>query len=218
MALISCATSRWTTHRRIKGRVVVVGGGNTAIDAARTSLRLGADEVILLYRRTRKEMPANEMEIVAAEEEGIVFKYPAAPTKINSKDGNSRSMECIEMELGEPDSSGRRRPVEKKNSELHAGMRFCDLGHRSGSRPCRRRKRRYGENEIELSKWHTIIAAEGTFKTNRPGVFAGGDVVTGPADAIDAVAAGRMAAYAIQRYIETGHYERLKPTLRQPQR
>jgi len=195
----------------IKGRVVVVGGGNTAIDAARTSLRLGADEVVLLYRRTRKEMPANEMEIVAAEEEGIVFKYLAAPTKINSKDGVLQSMECIEMELGEPDASGRRRPVEKKNFNYMLECDFvisaigqeADLAGVDGDKE--------DDNHIELSKWHTIIAAEGTFRTNRPGVFAGGDVVTGPADAIDAVAAGRMAAYAIERFIETGHYERLKP-------
>ena len=196
---------------KMTGRVVVVGGGNTAIDAARTSLRLGAAEVVLLYRRTRKEMPANELEIVAAEEEGIQFKYLAAPTKINSKDGVLQSMECIEMELGEPDASGRRRPVEKKNSNFTLQCDFvisaigqeADLsGVENGDA---------AENEIELSKWHTIIAAEGSFNTNRAGVFAGGDVVTGPADAIDAVAAGRMAAFAIQRYIETGHYERLKP-------
>ncbi len=195
----------------IKGRVVVVGGGNTAIDAARTSLRLGAGEVILLYRRTRKEMPANEMEIVAAEEEGIVFKYLAAPTRINSKDGILQSMECIEMELGEPDASGRRRPVEKKNSNytLECDFVISAIGQEADLAGVQNGDT--AENEIELSKWHTIIAAEGTFKTNRPGVFAGGDVVTGPADAIDAVAAGRMAAYAIQRYIETGHYERLKP-------
>ncbi|MGB5107446.1 MAG: molybdopterin-dependent oxidoreductase [Candidatus Zixiibacteriota bacterium] len=196
---------------KFSGRVVVVGGGNTAIDAARTSLRLGASEVVLLYRRTRKEMPANELEIVAAEEEGINFKYLAAPTKINSKDGVLQSMECIEMELGEPDASGRRRPVEKKNSNFTLECDFvisaigqeADLtGVENGNA---------GETDIELSKWHTIIAAEGSFNTNRAGVFAGGDVVTGPADAIDAVAAGRMAAFAIQRYIETGHYERLKP-------
>ncbi len=193
----------------INGRVVVVGGGNTAIDAARTSLRLGASEVIILYRRTRKEMPANELEIVAAEQEGIQIKYLAAPVKINSKDGVLQSMECLEMELGEPDASGRRRPVEKKGSNyvldcdwvISAIGQEADLGGVENG----------DHAEVELSKWHTIMAAEGTFKTSREGVFAGGDVVTGPADAIDAIAAGRLAAFAIMNYIETGKYERLRP-------
>ncbi len=197
---------------KISGRVVVVGGGNTAIDAARTSLRLGASEVIILYRRTRKEMPANELEIVAAEQEGINIKYLAAPVKINSENNRLRSMECIEMELGEPDSSGRRRPVEKKGSNytlecnwvISAIGQESDLGGVEGGNG-------HHDHEIELSKWHTIIAAEKTFNTSREGVFAGGDVVTGPADAIDAIAAGRLAAFAIMQYVETGLYQPLKP-------
>lgn len=195
----------------IKGRVVVVGGGNTAIDAARTSLRLGADEVIVLYRRTRKEMPANELEIVAAEQEGIKISYLAAPTKINSRDGVLQSMECIEMELGEPDSSGRRRPVEKKGSNY---LLECDWVISAIGQEADLAGVSNGDgdgHDVELSKWHTIIAAEGTFNTSREGVFAGGDVVTGPADAIDAIAAGRLAAFAIMNYIETGKYERLRP-------
>jgi formate dehydrogenase major subunit len=194
----------------IYGRVVVVGGGNTAIDAARTSLRLGAKEVIILYRRTRQEMPANDVEIVAAEEEGIKIHYLAAPVKVNSESGELKSLECIEMELGEPDASGRRRPVTKKGSEftldcdwvISAIGQDADL---SGLKP------QDGDAEIEISKWNTIMAEEGTFNTNRPGVFAGGDVVTGPADAIDAIAAGRLAAFAIMQYIETGHYQKLRP-------
>jgi NADPH-dependent glutamate synthase beta subunit-like oxidoreductase len=98
------------TNPDVKGRVVVVGGGNTAIDAARTSLRLGATEVILLYRRTRKEMPANEMEIVAAEEEGVQMHFLAAPTRVVVEEGRMKSIECLRMELGEPDASGRRGP------------------------------------------------------------------------------------------------------------
>lgn len=194
----------------VGGRVVVVGGGNTAIDAARTSLRLGSDEVIILYRRTRNEMPANELEIVAAEEEGVKFHFLAAPTDIHSEAGTLKSIECIEMELGEPDSSGRRRPVPKKGSEFTLE---CDFVISAIGQEADLKGIEDGDSgeEIELSKWHTIIADEGSFNTNRPGVFAGGDVVTGPADAIDAIAAGRMAAFAIQRYIETGHYERLKP-------
>lgn len=192
----------------IQGRVVVVGGGNTAIDAARTSLRLGADEVVLLYRRTRQEMPANELEIVAAEEEGINFHYLAAPIKVNSKDGELQSLECIEMELGEPDASGRRRPVPKKGSEhtLECNFVISAIGQESDLSGLGN-----GDGEIEISKWNTILAEEGTFNTRREGVFAGGDVVTGPADAIDAIAAGRLAAFAIDKYIRTGKYERLSP-------
>jgi formate dehydrogenase major subunit len=196
---------------KIHGRVVVVGGGNTAIDAARTSLRLGAKEVVVLYRRTRAEMPANDVEIVAAEEEGVKIHYLAAPVKINSENGELQSMECIEMELGEPDASGRRRPVTKKGSEfvlecdwvISAIGQDSDLSGLKGGDS--------GDPEIEISKWNTIMAQEGTFGTNRPGVFAGGDVVTGPADAIDAIAAGRLAAFAIMQYIETGHYQKLRP-------
>ncbi|MFA6235181.1 MAG: FAD-dependent oxidoreductase, partial [Bacteroidota bacterium] len=106
------------TQPDIKGRVVVVGGGNTAIDAARTSLRLGADEVILLYRRTRKEMPANEIEIVAAEEEGVQMQFLAAPVRVNVEENRMKSIRNIRMELGEPDASGRRRPVVVEGSDF----------------------------------------------------------------------------------------------------
>ena len=196
------------TMTNLHGRVVVVGGGNTAIDAARTSLRLGAKEVILLYRRTRKEMPANDVEIVAAEEEGVQFRYLAAPVKVNSNDGVLESLECIEMELGEPDSSGRRRPVPKKGSEYELP---CDFAISAIGQEPDLKGLENGDHEIEISKWNTIVAQERVFNTRREGVFAGGDVVTGPADAIDAIAAGRLAAFAIERYIETGHYESLKP-------
>ena len=183
----------------IKGKVVVVGGGNTAIDAARTSLRLGADEVILLYRRTRKEMPANEMEIVAAEEEGIKMEFLAAPAKINVDDNNRmKSMDCFRMELGEPDASGRRRPVKVEGSEytLEADWIISAIGQEPDLHGVD------DDEKIELTSWKTIVAKDGTFNTDRPGVFAGGDVVTGPADAIDAIAAGRKAARAIDKYIK----------------
>ena len=185
------------TNPQIAGRVVVVGGGNTAIDAARTSLRLGADEVILLYRRTRKEMPANEMEIVAAEEEGVKMEFLAAPVRVNSENDRMTSVECIRMELGEPDASGRRRPVVIKGSEytLTADWVISAIGQEPDLD---------GANEttgLKVTKWKTVVAKNGTFDTDRPGVFAGGDVVTGPADAIDAIAAGRKAATAIDKYI-----------------
>ncbi len=185
------------TNPRITGRVVVVGGGNTAVDAARTSLRLGAEEVILLYRRTRKEMPANEMEIVAAEEEGVKMEFLAAPVRVNSENDRMTSIECLRMELGEPDASGRRRPVKIEGSEytLKADWIISAIGQEPDLD---------GADEstgLKVTKWKTVVAKDGTFDTDRPGVFAGGDVVTGPADAIDAIAAGRKAAIAIDKYI-----------------
>jgi formate dehydrogenase major subunit len=192
------------TNPPVKGRVVVVGGGNTAIDAARTSLRLGADEVILLYRRTRNEMPANMVEIEAAEHEGVKMEFLAAPVRVNVENDRMASIECLRMELGEPDSSGRRKPVPQKGSEytLTCDWVISAIGQEADLT---------GVEKIKVTKWKTIDAKAGTFDVDRPGVFAGGDVVTGPADAIDAIAAGRLAARAIQKYITTGIVEPLVP-------
>ncbi|MFZ1728553.1 MAG: molybdopterin-dependent oxidoreductase [Bacteroidota bacterium] len=188
------------TQPDIKGRVVVVGGGNTAIDAARTSLRLGADEVILLYRRTRKEMPANEIEIVAAEEEGVKMEFLAAPVRVNVEEKRMKSIRNIRMELGEPDASGRRRPVviEGSDFDLECDWVISAIGQEADLEGLG------GDEKIAVTRWKTIEAKPGTFDTDRPGVFSGGDVVTGPADAVDAIAAGRMAARAIDKYIQTG--------------
>ena len=195
------------TNPPVKGRVVVVGGGNTAIDAARTSIRLGADKVILLYRRTRQEMPANDVEIEAAAQEGVELQYLAAPVRVNVEHGRMSSIECIKMELGEPDSSGRRRPVPLKGSEysLQCDWVISAIGQEANLDGVG------GDTRIKVTKWKTIEAKSGTFDTSRPGVFAGGDVVTGPADAIDAIAAGRRAARAIDKYIQTGVVEPLVP-------
>jgi formate dehydrogenase major subunit len=193
------------TNPKLKGRVVVVGGGNTAIDAARTSLRLGVKEVILLYRRTRSEMPANMVEIEAAEHEGVKMEFLAAPVRVNVEDDRMKSVQCIRMELGEPDSSGRRRPVPKKGSEydLDCDWIISAIGQEADLDGVE------SDGKIKVTKWKTITAKEGTFDTDQPGVFAGGDVVTGPADAIDAIAAGRMAARAIDKFIKTGIVEPL---------
>ena len=195
------------TNPPVKGRVVVVGGGNTAIDAARTSIRLGADKVILLYRRTRQEMPANHVEIDAAAHEGVELQYLAAPVRVNVEHGRMSSIECIKMELGEPDSSGRRRPVPMKGSEysLQCDWVISAIGQEANLDGVD------GDTKIKITKWKTIDAKSGTFDTSRPGVFAGGDVVTGPADAIDAIAAGRKAARAIDKYLQTGVVEPLVP-------
>jgi formate dehydrogenase major subunit len=191
------------TNPDISGRVVVVGGGNTAVDAARTSLRLGAKEVILLYRRTRNEMPANKIEIDAAEQEGVKLEILAAPIRVNVENDRLVSMKCIRMELGEPDASGRRRPVEVKGSEytLSCDWVISAIGQEADLHGV------VEDTKIKVTKWKTISAKQWTFDTDRPGVFAGGDVVTGPADAIDAIAAGRMAARAIDKYIKTGIVE-----------
>ncbi|MGD0235703.1 MAG: NAD(P)-binding protein [Syntrophorhabdales bacterium] len=185
---------------KIFGRVVVVGGGNTAIDAARTSLRLGAEKVAVLYRRTQKEMPANEMEIEAAIEEGIEMRFLSAPTGIVTKDGRLRGLTCIRMELGEADASGRRSPVPVEGSEyvlecdlvVSAIGQDIDLGTIAA------------DGRLKTTRSKAIQTDKGTFETSIPGVFAGGDAITGPAVAIDAIAHGRMAASAIDQYIREG--------------
>ena len=197
-------------HRpTLYGKVVVVGGGNTAIDCARTALRLGAPEVRLLYRRTRDEMPANKMEIDEAEHEGVKMDFLAAPVRVLKTDGRLSGLECIRMELGEKDASGRRSPKPVRGSEyvlpcdfvlaaIGQGTKVADLvgGRVPNFLPL-------GES-LALTRWQTVQVSEGTFETSVEGLFAGGDVVTGAATAIEAIAAGRKAAYAIDRYVTTG--------------
>ncbi len=185
---------------KIYGTVVVVGGGNTAVDAARTSLRIGAEKVIILYRRTMKEMPAHQMEIDAAAEEGVEMRFLSAPVSIVAKDGRLEALRCIRMELGEPDASGRRSPVPIKGSEYDLGCAFvisaigqdidlAAIGKESG---------------LTTTRQKSIVVDKASFAASLPGVFAGGDVTTGPAVAIDAIAHGRAAAFAIDEYIRTG--------------
>lgn len=178
---------------RLKGRVAVVGGGNAAIDAARTALRVGAEEVAIIYRRTRAEMPANLEEIVEAIEERVRIEFLAAPTKISRKEGRIK-MQCIRMKLGEPDASGRRRPEPIKGSEFT--MEFSTVIVAIGQRPDIP-----PEFGVRIGKGNTIEVNHDTLMTDRRGVFAGGDVVTGPSVVIEAIAAGRKAAIAIDRYL-----------------
>jgi heterodisulfide reductase subunit A-like polyferredoxin len=177
-------------------RVAVVGGGNAAIDAARTALRLGAEKVTIVYRRSRVEMPANEEEIEEAEHEGVEILYLANPTKAMGE-GKLERMECIRMELGEPDASGRRRPVPVEGSEFELEVDMLipaisqspELGY-------------LGEGHgIEMSRWGTPAVDEETLQTSVEKVFAGGDAVTGPATYIEAMAAGRKAGESIHRYM-----------------
>ncbi len=178
-------------------RVIVVGGGNTAMDAARTSLRLGASEVIVLYRRTRKEMPANDYEIEEAEEEGIKFQYLSAPVKV-LKSGDKLDVECIKMQLGEPDASGRRRPIPIEGSNYHI---TCDLLIKAiGQRP----DLTGVNNEKLISERDRLKANPETGVTEDPFVFGGGDCVIGAATAVEAIAGGRKAAFSIDQYLTTG--------------
>lgn len=194
---------------KIYGRVMVVGGGNTAIDCARSSVRLGAEEVRILYRRTRTEMPANEMEIVEADHEGVKMDFLVAPTRIIQGEDRITGVECLRMELGEPDSSGRRSPKPVRGSEFVIPCDFVIAAIGQNTKVQELLDGRvhnflpFGE-VLNLTRWQTIQVNDKTFETSVEGVFSGGDVVTGAATAVEAIAAGRKAAYAIDSYIRTG--------------
>jgi heterodisulfide reductase subunit A len=172
-------------------RVAVVGGGNSAIDAARCALRLGS-EVQLVYRRSRKEMPAAAWEVASAEEEGVKLTFLSAPVKVIEKDGRVAGIECIRMELGEPDSSGRRRPVPVAGSEyvLDVDTVIAAIGQNVESAGL----------GVE-TKWDRLIVDPLTLETSLKGVFAGGDAVIGPASVVEAIGAGIQAAESIHRYL-----------------
>ncbi|WP_172431942.1 NADPH-dependent glutamate synthase [Orenia metallireducens] len=180
-------------------RVAVIGAGNVAMDAARTALRLGAEESIIVYRRAREQMPAREEEIHHAEEEGIKFKLLNNPIRIlGNKEGFVTGMECIKMELGEPDQSGRRRPVPIEGSEWVMDVDTVIMAIGQSPNPILLKD----APEIETTKWGTIVAREETGQTSKAGVFAGGDTVTGAATVIEAMGAGKRAARAIDEYIK----------------
>jgi formate dehydrogenase beta subunit len=181
----------------IGNKVAIIGGGNTALDAARTSWRLGAQEVTVIYRRSRKEMPANDIEIEEAGKEGVVFHYLAAPTKLMGNNGKLTHLEYLEMELGEPDESGRRRPVPKKGTETV--IEVDNVINAIGQFPV---TEFLTQDNIGLSKWNTIeVVNPLTGETTQEGVFAGGDAVTGASIAVEAIGAGRRAARSIHCYL-----------------
>jgi len=175
-------------------RVAVVGGGNVAIDAARAALRLGAREVRILYRRSRAEMPADDVEVEQALEEGVEIIFLVAPTRVKREDGQL-NVTCVKMELGEPDSRGRRQPVPIENSEFN--MEFDTLITAIGQAP-----QMPGGFGVHTGRGSTIQVDPVTLTTNRIGVFAGGDAVTGPATVTEALATGRQAAYRIDDYLQ----------------
>lgn len=181
----------YDTPVRVGERVAVVGGGNVAMDSARTSLRLGAKEVYIVYRRSRDELPARREEVENAEEEGIIFKLLNNPTRIIGNDqGEVAALECIRMELGEPDASGRRKPVPVPNSEFQFPVDNVIVAIGQGPNPILLRT----TPGLKLNKHGYIEADPETLETSMPGVFAGGDIVTGAATVIAAMGAGKKAA------------------------
>ncbi|MQY73560.1 MAG: NAD(P)-binding protein, partial [Dehalococcoidia bacterium] len=179
-------------------RVAVIGGGNVALDTARSALRLGADEVNIFYRRSREEMPVTEVEYDQAIAEGINVNFLVSPTRIESENWQVTGLQCIRMSLGEPDESGRRRPIPITGSEFFvpADTVIAAVGQAPDLSflPV--------DSELERTRWETLVVDSNSLATNVSGIFAGGDFVTGPAMIIDAVAAGRRGAIAIDKYLK----------------
>ncbi len=193
----------YDTPIKVGKRVAVVGGGNVAMDAARVALRLGAEKVYLVYRRSEAEMPARSAEIHHAHEEGIEFRLLTNPLRfIDDGKGNVCGIECIKMELGEPDESGRRRPVPIEGSEftLEVDVAIPALGARANPILTKTLP------DLRVNKKGYIVAEDGTGMTSKESVFAGGDIVTGSATVILAMGAGRKSAIAINDYLKWKHW------------
>lgn len=182
----------------MKGKkVAVVGGGNVAMDAARTALRLGA-EVHIVYRRSEEELPARVEEVHHAKEEGIIFDLLTNPKEVLvDENGWVKGMTCIRMELGEPDESGRRRPVEVQGSEFDLELDTVIMSLGTSPNPLISST----TEGLEINRWQCIVAEEENGATSKPGVFAGGDAVTGAATVILAMGAGKAAAKGIDEYL-----------------
>ena len=184
--------------KEIKGKVIILGGGNAAIDAARVSVRLGADEVHIVYRRTRNEMPADPFEIEEALVEDVKLHILVTPKKVVGENGVLKGLECLKNELGEPDSSGRRRPVAIEGSEffIPADHIIAAIGQSLD------KSFAYDTKDIEFSDYDLLTVNPDTLETKKKGVFAGGDVVTGPSTVIEAIAHGKKAAVSISAYLQ----------------
>jgi len=186
------------TPIKVGDRVVVIGGGNVAMDSVRTALRLGAEQASIVYRRSDEELPARVEEVHHAKEEGIKFEMLTSPIRIiDSGEGWVKAIECIRMELGEPDASGRRRPLPIEGSEFNIECDVVIMAIGTNANPLVPQS----TSNLELNKRGYIVASEETGATSRPGVFAGGDIVTGSATVILAMGAGRKAADAIHKYL-----------------
>ncbi len=189
----------YDTPLKVGKRVAVIGGGNVAMDAARCALRLGAPEVYIVYRRSRTELPARREEAENAEEEGVIFKYLTNPVRFYGDDkGWVKTMECVEMELGEPDASGRRSPVVKKGSEFKMDVDIVVVALGTTPNPLVPTTTK----GLDTTKKGTVVAEEATGKTTKPGVWAGGDVVTGAATVISAMGAAKRAVASMDDYLK----------------
>ncbi len=192
----------YSTPIKIPKRAIIIGAGNTAMDCCRTALRIGSEKVTIVYRRGREEMPARAEEIENAEHEGVEFKLLTNPKRfIGDEKGQVKAIECLRMELGEPDESGRRRPVTVKGSEftIEADTVIVALGQNPNPLI------RSTTDGLETQSWGGIITDSATGMTSIPGVFAGGDAVTGEATVISAMGAGKIAAVGIDRHIRKMH-------------
>ena len=179
-------------------KVAVIGGGNVAMDSARCALRLGARKVYIVYRRSEVELPARHEEVENAQEEGIIFRFLANPTRfVDGGQGLVTAMECIEMELGEPDASGRRRPIPKPGSEFVMDIDTVVVALGTTPNPLVPAT----SQGLEVTRRGTVVADEQTGKATKPGVWAGGDIVTGAATVISAMGAGKRAAASIDAHL-----------------
>lgn len=193
--------SEYDTPIKCGKTLIVFGAGNTAMDAVRTGLRLGYNDARIFYRRSRSEMTARIEEVHHAEEEGVKFEFLINPVRfISDKNHNVIKVECLRTELGEPDESGRRRPVPIKGSEFVTDIDAAVIAIGTNANPIVPNS----TPGMQLNKWGHIIADENTGKTTKRGVFAGGDIVTGAATVILAMGAGKKAAAAIDEYLKTG--------------
>ena len=189
----------YDTPVKVGKNVAVIGGGNVAMDSARCALRLGADKVYIIYRRSKQEMPARREEVENAEEEGIIFKFLTNPRRfIGDEKGSVKAVECDEMMLGEPDASGRRRPVVKPGSEFTLEMDLVVVALGTTPNPLISATTR----GLETSGRGTVITDENTGRTRKERVWAGGDIVTGSATVISAMGAGKRAAADIDQYLK----------------
>jgi glutamate synthase (NADPH/NADH) small chain len=189
----------YDTPIKIGKNVAVIGGGNVAMDAARCALRLGANKVYIIYRRSRAEMPARHEEAENAEEEGIIFKLLTNPKQfIGNAQGWVKAVECYEMELGEPDESGRRRPIVKPGSEFIIDVDVAIVALGTSPNPLIPST----TSGLQTTRHGTVVADEETGKTSKDKVWAGGDIVTGAATVISAMGAGKRAAASIDAYLK----------------
>ncbi|KPJ98934.1 MAG: dihydropyrimidine dehydrogenase [Nitrospira bacterium SG8_35_4] len=194
----------YETPIKVGKRVAVLGAGNVAMDSARVALRLGAEKVYLIYRRSEAEMPARKAEIHHAQEEGIEFLLLTNPTRfLDDGKGNLCGVECVKMELGEPDESGRRRPIPIRGSEFQVEIDVAIPALGARANPLLTKTMQ----DLKVNKSGYIVTEEGTGMTSKSGVFAGGDIVTGSATVISAMGAGRRTANAINEYLKWKHWK-----------